>query len=218
MKINHKISNDILEKVINDNYVHEMDEFLVDFSWHQSVLDKKEYSKIESPYPGNSFLLHQNRRDECHQAIRNIFPVELSLEHDTGWLASIYQEHQKNIKKVTHHDAGYLNLIIYLFHPHDEKHALEQGTTFQMSKKLKLTRMNLKNHKEAFIQSQLFEIDQHKPNSWETWKAVPAKFNKALLYNGSLWHSIPQTTFGHDLNSGRLTQNFFIKIKDRLIY
>ncbi len=61
--------------------------------------------------------------------------------------------------------------------------------------------------------------DFFRPERWRVYERIPYKFNRMVLQDASrLYHSGPDRSFGVDLATGRMTENFFLRFDLRGLF
>lgn len=208
MKINQKVDIQSLKSVREENTFIIFDDFFADLDTHFQIIKKQQYQIFSSRYPGKQLVIDQKHRNVFHQALRNSVNGEIILENDTGWIGSLSGE----ISKFGHVDPGYLILLVYLFDSDTENESVEFGTHFMEHKKLGIR--HLTKSKRRLLEQQMITFDSHNLDAWKIWKTIPVKRNRAVLFSGDMIHSLPFKGFGDSIESSRLTQNFFIKLKE----
>lgn len=121
------------------------------------------------------------------------------------------------LQRVPHFDAStphYMAVLLYLC---DERHG---GTAFYRHRASGLQQITADN-REAYGEHVYAEVDRHPPppryfgdsdDRFELLGMMPARFNRLVIYRGSLLHSAivnPATALASDPGTGRLTVNTF---------
>ena len=106
--------------------------------------------------------------------------------------------HSDNVNNSYVHDSpNYWGGVLYL----NPDAPLEGGTSFYRSKVNK----SIYNHNYDHLASDVYSQDMTK---WDIATEVKNIYNRLILFRGDQWHS-SSTYFGHDDETGRLTQVFF---------
>ena len=106
--------------------------------------------------------------------------------------------HSDNVNNSYVHDSpNYWGGVLYL----NPDAPLEGGTSFYRSK---VNKSNY-NHNYDHLASDVYSQDMTK---WDIATEVKNIYNRLILFRGDQWHS-SSTYFGHDDETGRLTQVFF---------
>ena len=106
--------------------------------------------------------------------------------------------HSDNVNNSYLHDSpNYWGGVLYL----NPDAPLEGGTSFYRSKVNK----SIYNHNYDHLASDVYSQDMTK---WDIATEVKNIYNRLILFRGDQWHS-SSTYFGHDHETGRLTQVFF---------
>ena len=106
--------------------------------------------------------------------------------------------HSDNVNNSYLHDSpNYWGGVLYL----NPDAPLEGGTSFYRSKVNK----SIYNHNYDHLASDVYSQDMTK---WDIATEVKNIYNRLILFRGDQWHS-SSTYFGHDDETGRLTQVFF---------
>ena len=106
--------------------------------------------------------------------------------------------HSDNVNNSYVHDSpNYWGGVLYL----NPDAPLEGGTSFYRSKVNK----SIYNHNYDHLASDVYSQDMIK---WDIATEVKNIYNRLILFRGDQWHS-SSTYFGHDDETGRLTQVFF---------
>ena len=106
--------------------------------------------------------------------------------------------HSDNVNNSYVHDSpNYWGGVLYL----NPDAPLEGGTSFYRSKVNK----SIYNHNYDHLASDVYSQDMTK---WDIATEVKNIYNRLILFCGDQWHS-SSTYFGHDNETGRLTQVFF---------
>ena len=106
--------------------------------------------------------------------------------------------HSDNVNNSYLHDSpNYWGGVLYL----NPDAPLEGGTSFYRSKVNK----SIYNHNYDHLASDVYSQDMTK---WDIATEVKNIYNRLILFRGDQWHS-SSTYFGHDNETGRLTQVFF---------
>ena len=106
--------------------------------------------------------------------------------------------HSDNVNNSYVHDSpNYWGGVLYL----NPDAPLEGGTSFYRSKVNK----SIYNHNYDHLASDVYSQDMTK---WDIATEVKNIYNRLILFRGDQWHS-SSTYFGHDNETGRLTQVFF---------
>lgn len=170
-----------------------VEEFGVNFSGHESVnpfFTEKIIQKIEARIQ-KKIKVKTNENSFGKFRISNIGQSRKTLVHidNTDWTAIIHLS--KNEGK----DSG------TAFYKH-----IETG----FSKKPSLEELRVLGYSSwREFDSSVILKDSMQLNKWEEINFVPMKFNRCVLINGAEYFHAIKGFFGHDFESGRLTQNFF---------
>lgn len=127
-----------------------------------------------------------------------------------------FQYITKNANPVIHFDRHW-GVIIFL-HPNPEKNS---GTNFYKNKKLKISKaMSIEEAESKYNISQINKINNEKDkslwkegekpkfNRWDKTFEIENKFNRAIIFDGRLFHC-SQGGFGDKIENSRLFQTFF---------
>ena len=117
---------------------------------------------------------------------------QLATSRERTWV------HSDNVNNSYVHDSpNYWGGVLYL----NPDAPLEGGTSFYRSKVNK----SIYNHNYDHLASDVYSQDMTK---WDIATEVKNIYNRLILFRGDQWHS-SSTYFGHDDETGRLTQVFF---------
>lgn len=210
LEIANPFSHSEIQRALNESAVIVKNNFFSSLDWHEEIKKNKRYNEMQSRYPGHQLLLHEADQRKSQKCLRNAIPYPVTFESDTGWFGLLTRDYNNSSLKFGHTDPGYLVLIIYLFEC-DAHKSEEFGTYFVKHRKMNLKALSSNKSSLQVMQRKLVEFDASKESSWEVWNIVKAKKNRAVLFNGNMFHSLPRRSFGESIVDARLTQNFSSK-------
>ena len=163
---------------------------------------------VKGNYPGvrTGCLINDSTRENIQKIVEpHGGKIVDWLEHDeyTGsfQMATSRERtwvHSDNVNNSYMHDSpNYWGGVLYL----NPDAPLEGGTSFYRSKVNK----SIYNHNYDHLASDVYSQDMTK---WDIATEVKNIYNRLILFRGDQWHS-SSTYFGHDDETGRLTQVFF---------
>lgn len=160
-----------------DKFIHVVDDFLPDFETVQNVLKNTEF--------GDYFLNGKKYTGFCNA----LLPVKLLMEEYLGYKISIQLGHIRKGTKdtpLTHyiHADNYgarRAFVLFLSDP-----SVETGTAFWTHKELGIDCLPNDCSEELFSR---LDNDIKDTSKWEMNRYLPAKKNRAIFFDGMLFHS-----------------------------
>ena len=147
---------------------------------------------------------HEMKRFALNKLQKTLdFDKEIPVDRQ-GEIRLTTKDDENNYRTFVHCDESF-NMLIYLSGEEGE----QNGTFFYKHKDLRITRTpedDLTRRK----MNMLLEHDSKVLSKWEVVANVPFKPNRAVLFNGRYFHSVPPRFHGNNLETGRLTQHFFL--------
>lgn len=119
---------------------------------------------------------------------------QITTAKERSW---VHSDNENSNKSYVHNASNYWGGVLYL----TPDAPLEGGTSFYRSRVNK----SIYNHDHDFLASDVYSQDMTK---WDIATEVKNIYNRLILFRGDQWHS-SSTYFGHDNQTGRLTQVFF---------
>lgn len=117
---------------------------------------------------------------------------QITTSKERSWV------HSDNVNKSYLYDpSNYWGGVLYL----TPDAPLAGGTSFYRSR----VNNSIYNHDHDYLASDVYSQDMSK---WDIATEVKNIYNRLVLFRGDQWHS-SSTYFGHDNETGRLTQVFF---------
>jgi hypothetical protein len=196
------MGNEIPQIRIIDNFYSSLD-------WLMPYLEKNVGRKNENVnYAGLVFPAPQPMTDLAIEKVKHLgLPLDVDFVKSQGELRLTVQEDNEKYRYLIHADDSF-NILIYL----SGDKAGNTGTVFYRHRDLGLTRVP-DNSKQAAKMSLLFEHDSRSLERWEVVKEVEFKPNRAIMFDGRFFHSVPSVFYGDGVRGGRVTQNFFFPYK-----
>lgn len=163
---------------------------------------------VEGNYPGkrSGCLINDSTRENIQKIVephggkitdwlesdKYTGSFQITTSKERSWV------HSDNVNKsYLFNPFNYWGGVLYL----NPDAPLEGGTSFYRSKINK----SIYNHNYDHLASDVYSQDMTK---WDIATEVKNIYNRLILFRGDQWHS-SSTYFGHDNETGRLTQVFF---------
>jgi hypothetical protein len=202
----------LIEKILNENYIHIIDDFYPDLEWVKQHIKDHPFQVVGNVnYVGSISSPPANKEITCKR-LESLLACKLSFSETDGKVRSMTEPDQKNSKTFIHFDPDRLNIIVYLNDLPNNVSAEEAGTFFYKHKKMRQKKfISLKTLKDDLQKSIAYE-DTNVLEAWDEWHNVAYKKNRAIIFNGNLYHSPGKKFFGTNIETSRLTQNFFPKV------
>lgn len=201
----------ILEKIFSENYIHVIDDFYDDLDWVDEHVKSASFVFVpDVNFPGKNSYISEEANLKIHQRIETLLGTKLEYSPNNGEVRVAVSGDLS--RTYVHIDNHFLILIIYLCDPPSGLSAEESGTSFYIHKLLKDCRFQEKGMGRKLVQTKAILRDTFNLEVWERWLSIPMKKNRALLYDGNLFHSGPAMAWGDSLENGRVTQHFFLKL------
>lgn len=184
-----------------------VDNFYPDLDWLQPYLDSHMGIKRENVNYGG--LVYPPPVEQTSFALNKISSlINHDVTQDTnkeGDIRLSYGSHEKEYKSFVHVDPSF-NVVIYLSGNQTEA----GGTVFYRHKEFGVDTLD-QDAKDSTSQklNLLLHFDTHDLSKWDIVQKIPFKNNRAVLFNGSYFHSIPVEFYGSDTRTGRVSQSFF---------
>lgn len=195
--------NEIAKKILTEDYVHIIDNFLPDPEVFLSFIKNKSPQKeFNVHYPGRilhfsdeitdifkaSMSRHLNVTDRMYSHRR----FRVTMDGDTGSSTSII-----------HRDLNAVVMVVHLQCPEGVSPE-KQGTSFYEHPKLPSRRCLVNaSFKQLLFQDMI--MGDHYFNEWTPWFQSPLVVNRALIFDGHFYHAGPAVHSGTDIGSGRIT-------------
>lgn len=195
---------------IHDNpQITVIDDFYPSLDWVAPYLTSSSGMKnIEANYAG---LVYPAPKDQTSFALTKIktlgLPEEVEVVEGQGELRLATAEDTNQYKYLIHADHSF-NVLVYL----SGQKAGNTGTVFYQHRDLKLMRVPDDPHQAAKM-AILFEHDSRYPERWDIVREIEFRPNRAIMFDGRYFHSVPSVFFGKGIEHGRVTQNFFFPYK-----
>lgn len=190
----------------------------VSFAPYPGVADRKGYPGIRAPVPAD---YSANLTALMEPLIRLNFGVPEALDLRKSEcafsLTTMQPDELGPLQRTPHFDASTPHHMAVLLYLCDGAHG---GTAFYRHKATGLQQVTADN-REAFLDTYYAELNARPPaqryfddsdEHFEFLGMMPARFNRLVIYRGSLLHSAvvnPQLSLSSDPRTGRLTANSF---------
>jgi hypothetical protein len=208
----------LYNRLVSDDHVHVIDDFYQDLTWLDSHLKNATFKSITDANYAGLQSVAPIMVEETQKRFELILGEKLSFLASDGVIRVQRQMDENQQKTFIHFDLNRINALIYLSDPPIKDNPEIYGTHFYQHLGLKKKRfISLNSSKDDFQRKIVYE-DTRQFNAWSRWLTVPFKRNRALIFDGNLYHSTSLHFFGDGPENGRLTQNFFPKkIEDKKV-
>lgn len=181
-----------------------VDDFYPSLDWLFPHLETHELRQTGSVnYAGMTFPAPEKETAFALKKIEQVLGCPLEVTGLQGDLRVTLKQHAQDYKSFVHADYCY-NVIVYLSGEEND----EGGTAFYRHRDLDMHVMHKSEPRAAQMQV-LLPFDTNDLSRWEFVMRVPFKRNRAVMFNGHYFHSVPPTFYGSSVREGRITQNFF---------
>ncbi len=198
-----------------EDYVHVIDDFYDDLSWLDVHLKNERFLSVpDANYSGLQSVAPAAAK-ETQDRLEQILGAKLSFKTSDG-VIRVQRKIDENVQKTfIHFDLNRFNALIYLSDPPSNETQEMYATHFYEHLALKKRRfISLNSSKDDFQRETAFE-DTHNLDAWGKWLSIPFKKNRAVIFDGNLYHSTSLHFFGDTPQNSRVTQNFFPQIVGR---
>jgi hypothetical protein len=201
--------NSLLKKLLQENYVHVIDDFYPDLSWLEEYkknaifkpIHAVNYAGLTAPPPAGI--------EKTMERIMDMLGGEIEFSHYDGQIRFTQKADEGTEKIKIHNDLNRIIILIYLSEAPAHLDPVDCGTFFYHHKKMKRKRFILTNALANEFQDTILNRDTHDTDKWDNWLTIPFKKNRALIYDGNLYHAPTKLFYGDDVFTGRVTQHFF---------
>lgn len=203
----------LLKKIQTQNYAHIVDNFYPDLDWLCNYFKTKElkpvsginYSGLAGPPP--------SKIKKTYKKLEEILDCHLNFSASDGQIRAMREVDMGKEKTFVHFDPNRLNIIIYLTDLPSNVSANEAGTFFYKHKGMKQKRFISLNSGKDDLQKSIAYEDTNRLSAWEKWLNVPYQKNRAVIFDGNLYHSPGIKFFGTKIGHCRMIQLFFPTVK-----
>lgn len=198
---------ELFRKILEEDYIHVMDDFLPDVSSLLNYkIDKTLGRQQKANYPGHILMMEREMTNFVHEHIRKNFQIDFP-EITYGRFRETVKADNGTQNSLIHFDDHVISLLIYAQLP--KANPDSQGTWFYERKDNAERRCKpSKSFKEHMIQNMI--VSDHHSDRWNTWKIMTPKVNRALLFDGHLFHSGPPVLEGEGHGDTRIVMEFRI--------
>lgn len=203
---------DFLKSLLLEKKVHVIDNFLPDPERYLKLARESDFKTEKNVnYPGVVRHLAGDDLFLLRDLMGSLIPMPRNISC-AGRFRKTEEKDNGTQGSYIHYDNWTFRILVYLNPRMDDKEIPEWGTRFYQHKKINLYRARTDlNPKDATLQS-LISAD-HYFNDWDCWLQVPFKFNRALVFDGHLFHSGPLKLEGDQFSNSRVGLEFHVDRK-----
>ncbi len=201
--------NNLFQKIVMSDQVEVIDDFFQDTSFFFQTLSHKQTKKIPGVnYSGEVIWFFDQDLEKVSALVMAKFPdIDEKLLH--ARLRVTTKDHNNTQTSYIHSDPDEIRIVVYLQLPPDTE---KQGTYFYVHPRNNSRKIPLNlSVKEHFIQ-QALTADKYF-SEWTCWKEVEPKTNRAVIFDGHLFHSGP-LNFSGSAEFPRVTLECAVSRKD----
>lgn len=204
----------VVKRILNEDYIHVIDDFYDSYDWLNKHLALAEFKRVEHVnYPGLTSMPPENYK-EIWERVLQIFEHEIVMDAFAGQVRLTRAIDKDTEKSKIHIDKNQIIGLVFLSDlPPEAKDPKDYGTRFFKHKTLNKNKfLDLGKSRNA-IQEFTAGRDTNNFEAWECWKVIPYKKNRAMFFNGNLYHAPTNVFWGKDAKDCRITQHFFTSLK-----
>jgi hypothetical protein len=199
-----------LDAIITDDQIILIDDFYEDLEWlnNPNIINPKNKNLTEQVVHLPPLYRYPLLKQVEHLIPKAFYPT------DTGWLRSnqATDSRQRPQASNLHDDRPYIVMSVCLTTPDLNQGTKEYGTIFYKHRDFGFKKLESGDRK--FNQfSKIFSSQSNTEEMWIPWRQLEYKKNRAFIYNGSLFHRMPNDAFGDKFYNSRMMQMFSFRLQ-----
>lgn len=195
--------------LLAEQKIHIVDDFYSNLDWLDEHLKTAQFFSPEEVNYAGLTSWPPAISDLGKERINEILGTTMKFDKYDGQIRVVFEKDKGTEKTFVHVDHLRLTVLVYLSDPPPHLTAENTGTHFYQHKQFKNARFRELGSVKNEFQNAICIRDSKDLDKWDRWTSIPLKKNRAIFFDGHLFHSPPERFFGDSLMTGRATQHFF---------